>query len=61
MTESSQSSVAGERWTIRRLLTWAAEDFQRRGLESPRLEAELLLGHALSMTRIDLIVKSGLS
>ncbi len=60
MNESSQASVASDVWTIRRLLGWATEDFQRRGLESPRLEAELLLGHALGMSRIDLIVQSGL-
>jgi release factor glutamine methyltransferase len=59
MSESGQASVASDVWTIRKILTWATDDFQRRGLESPRLEAELLLGHALGMTRIDLIVKSG--
>jgi release factor glutamine methyltransferase len=57
---SSQPTTSNETWTIRRLLGWAAEDFRQRGLESPRLEAELLLGHALGMTRIDLIVKSDL-
>src|SRR5271157_5893843 len=57
MSESSQPSVASDGWTIRRLLTWATEDLKRRGFDSPRLEAELLLGHALGMTRIDLIVQ----
>jgi len=60
MSESGQASFASDVWTIRRLLTWATEDFQRRGIESPRLEAELLLGHALAMKRIDLILQSGL-
>jgi release factor glutamine methyltransferase len=58
MTQSSQPVGVSEAWTIRRLLRWAAEDFAQRGLESPRLEAELLLGHALGMTRIQMIVKS---
>lgn len=58
MTQSSQPQGSVEHWTIRKLLKWAAEDFERRGLESPRLEAELLLGHALGMTRIQMIVQS---
>ena len=58
MTQSGQPQSATEHWTIRKLLQWAAEDFERRGIESPRLEAELLLGHALGMTRIQMIVQS---
>ncbi len=58
---SGQSIASGDIWTIRRLLSWATEDFRQRGLGSPRLEAELLLGHALGMTRIDLILKSELA
>lgn len=38
------------------MLRWATDDFRARGLESPRLDAELLLAHALSTTRIQLIV-----
>ena len=47
-----------EDWSIRRLLEWAAGDFQRRELDSPRLEAELLLGQALGKSRIELITQS---
>jgi release factor glutamine methyltransferase len=44
-------------WTIARVLGWAAEDLARRGLrDSPRLDAELLLGHALQVDRVRLIV-----
>jgi len=43
-------------WTIESVLRWATDDFRARGIESPRLDAELLLGHALSATRIRLIV-----
>jgi len=45
-------------WTIGTVLQWATDDFRSRGLESPRIDAELLIGHALSATRIDLIVHS---
>ena len=57
MIESPCPSVAPEEWSIRRLLLWATDDFQKRGFESPRLEAELLLGHALHKTRIELITQ----
>jgi release factor glutamine methyltransferase len=43
-------------WTIESVLRWATEDFRTRGLDSPRLDAELLLARALSSTRIQLIV-----
>jgi release factor glutamine methyltransferase len=43
-------------WTIESMLKWAAEDFRGRGIESPRLDAELLLSKALGATRIQLIV-----
>ena len=43
-------------WTIERVLSWAAEDFRRRGLESPRLDAELIVGHVLGVDRIRLIL-----
>jgi release factor glutamine methyltransferase len=46
-------------WTIARVLAWAAEDLGRRGLtDSPRLDSELLLGHALNADRVKLIVDS---
>lgn len=43
-------------WTVESLLKWATEDFRARGIESPRLDAELLLCRALGTTRIQLIV-----
>ncbi len=45
-----------EVWTIGALVQWAAGDFRARGIESPRLDAELLVAHALGTTRIQLIV-----
>lgn len=47
--------TSDEPWSIGRVLRWAAEDFARRGHSSPRLDAELLLGHVLGVDRIRLI------
>ena len=44
-------------WTVRRLLDWTREHFRSRGLESPRLCAELLLAHCLGCERIELYTR----
>lgn len=41
-----------EPWTVGRVTRWAADDFRARGLESARLEAELLLAHVLKVDRV---------
>src|SRR5262245_22950120 len=46
-----------EGWTVGRVVRWAADDFRARGIESPRLEAELLLAHALGTDRMRIIVE----
>jgi release factor glutamine methyltransferase len=52
MTEPS----AAPTWTIGAVLKWAADDFRARGIEQPRLDAEVLLAFALAATRVQLIV-----
>lgn len=41
-------------WTIRRVLAWTAEDFAGRGVDTSRLDAELLVAHALGLGRVQL-------
>jgi len=41
-------------WTIRSVLAWAKGYLQDKGVDSPRLDAELLLSHALGKERIEL-------
>jgi release factor glutamine methyltransferase len=48
--------VKAETWTVRALLTWAREWLAAKGVESPRLDAELLLSHALGCSRTKLYV-----
>lgn len=47
-------AAVDEAWTIRRVLAWTAKDFAERGIESARLDAELLVGHALGLSRVAL-------
>ncbi len=44
-------------WTVLRLLNWTKEYFTRVGLDSPRLSAEVLLGHVLKCKRIELYAR----
>src|SRR3984893_1806442 len=39
-------------WTVGRLLTWTADYLKRRGSESPRLDAEVMLAHVLEWQRV---------
>ncbi len=41
-------------WTIQKLLNWVTEYLTSKGVDSPRLSAELLLSHALGLKRIEL-------
>lgn len=46
-----------EPWTIARVSAWVAKDLSARGFPSPRLEAELLVAHALKLRRLDLYLR----
>jgi release factor glutamine methyltransferase len=46
--------VSARTWTIRDVLDWATQDFSARGIESARLDAELLVARALGIDRIGL-------
>lgn len=43
-----------DQWTIGRLLTWTTDYFKQNGIESPRLDAEVLLAEAHECERIEL-------
>src|SRR6056297_2382058 len=50
---------AEETWTIGRLLEWTTRFLKKRGAESPRLDAEVLLAHARGCSRISLYAEFG--
>ena len=43
-------------WTIREVLNWTRGYFEAAGIVQPRLEAEILLAHALDVERLNLYV-----
>lgn len=50
------ASQAPQTWTIEALLRWASDDFRGRGIDRPRLDAEVLLAFALKTTRTQLVI-----
>ncbi len=44
----------GETWTLLKLLRWMTQYFSEKGIDNPRLDAELLLAHALDLDRVGL-------
>lgn len=43
-------------WTIREVLNWTRGYFEAAGIVQPRLEAEILLAHALDVERLNLYI-----
>ena len=43
-------------WTVLELLRWTTDYFERNGIETARLDAEILLAHALASDRLRLYV-----
>src|SRR6187455_3412668 len=51
---SPRPADGDERWTVGRLLVWTSDFLKRRGAESPRLDAEVLLARVLDWERMRL-------
>ncbi len=47
-------NLAMQTWTIQKLLNWVTEHLTGKGIDSPRLSAELLLSHVVGLKRIEL-------
>ncbi len=43
-----------DRWTVKAILEWTADYFREKGMSSGRLDAEILLAHALELDRLRL-------
>lgn len=54
MPHTGPPAQAEDVWTVGRLLTWTTDFLKRRGSESPRLDAEVMLAHVLDWQRVQL-------
>jgi release factor glutamine methyltransferase len=57
-TDESAPKSTPASWTIGSMIQWATDDFRARGIENPRLDAELIVAFALKTTRMQLIIDS---
>ncbi|MDR3559934.1 MAG: peptide chain release factor N(5)-glutamine methyltransferase [Negativicutes bacterium] len=48
--------MSDKRWTIGAILTWTKQYFEDKGVDNPRLDAEVLLSHILGKDRLYLYV-----
>ncbi len=44
-------------WTIASILDWTKDYFTKHGIETPRLESEILLAHSLGLKRLNLLIQ----
>lgn len=51
------ANASTQPWTVARLLAWTKDFFTQRGIESPRLCAEILLADAMGCPRLDLYTR----
>lgn len=49
--------MAQRQWTILEILRWTTGHFQEKGAAEPRTSAEVLLAHALGISRLDLYLR----
>ena len=54
---TSEPETQAEIWTVGKLLQWTTSFFQKKGIEQPRLEAEILLARSMGVKRVDLYVR----
>jgi len=55
--ETPSATTGSAIWTILKLISWTEEYFKSFDVDSPRLTAEILLCHALTIRRLDLYIQ----
>jgi len=48
--------MSGEAWTVRRAILWTTDYLEKKGADSPRTDADLLLADALGVDRVRLLI-----
>lgn len=43
-------------WTVRDVVTWTTDDLRKRGIDSARVDAELIVAHALGIERLKVVL-----
>jgi len=54
---AADSTTRDRSWTVLELLRWTTAHFGAKGVDTPRLDAEVLLAHVLGLRRLDLYLR----
>ena len=57
-TEHGSAESASDAWTTRRLIRWIDGHLQQRGIDGPRVCAEMLVGHVIGAERMRLYMEA---
>ena len=57
MNDNTAAATDNSQWTIIKLIRWATSYLKSYDIDSPRATGEILLAHALQLSRIDLYLK----
>ena len=57
MNPAVSAAVPPKKWTILEVLEWTKQHFQKKGVATARLDAEVLIAHALGVERITLYTR----
>src|SRR5450432_1149226 len=57
VSTTPEKTTTPARWTVKDVLQWTKSRFEERGLETPRLDAEILTAQALGVERLQLYVQ----
>lgn len=57
MLSAMTTQTSDPNWTLLRLINWTREYFERRGVDQPRLTAEVLLAHVVGCKRLELYTR----
>src|SRR5437868_6631725 len=55
--DPTTATAKQDEWSVGKLLSWTDHFLAQKGSRSPRLDAELLLAHALGCTRMELYTR----
>ncbi|GAC1373874.1 MAG: peptide chain release factor N(5)-glutamine methyltransferase [Polyangiales bacterium] len=55
---SATASNPPRTWTVREVVAWTTDDLKKRGVDSARIDAELIVAHALRIDRIKILLSA---
>src|SRR5262249_35677559 len=55
---ASNPPPAPRDWSVRDVVAWTTDDLRKRGIDSARVDAELIVAHALGIDRVKVVLSA---